>query len=288
MPAVSRSLDHFVALVRNLEMASSIFHRLGFTVMPIMEHVELGSSNTVVQFQDTYLELIGDLDRVRIPSLTALLARLDGGEGLLFNSLTSASLEDDRPGMIAAGLQPDPIISARRRVRLPQGGWDDTDSRSMYLWNGERKFMSLFISDHRKPQAIWIPDYQVHANGVRRVTGLLYVHVDPRLDADYLGAIFGYPPVVCTADELRFATPRGETFTILSSDELGRRYGEQMGGLHIPFSGHGVGMQMEVASVAHCSRLLFDNGVVHALRGKRLLIAPAYAAGIGLELVEPA
>ena len=198
MAQVCRALDHFVGLVRSLEMASNVFRRLGFTVMPVMEHVELGSSNTVVQFHDSYLELIGDLDRVRLPSLTALLKRMDGGEGLLFNSLTSASLEDDRDGMVAAGLRPDPIISARRRVRLPQGGWDDTDSRSMYLWNGERKFMSLFISDHRKPQAIWIPDYQVHANGVRRVTGLLYVHVDPRLDADYLSAIFGFQPVVCT------------------------------------------------------------------------------------------
>ena len=281
-----RSLDHFVSIVQNLEMAASVFRRLGFTVMPVMEHVELGSSNTVVQFHETYLELIGDLDRVSIPSLRQLLTRLEGGEGLLFNSLTSDGLEGERAGMVAAGLRPEPIISARRRVRMPEGGWDETDSRSMYMWNSQRRFMSLFISDHRKPHTIWIPGYQQHANGVKRVNGLLYVSAEPQADAAYLGSFFGYPPTVNTADELRFDTPRKQTFTVLSPAELECRYGKAMGALHAPFGGHGVGLQMEVESTARCSRLLLDNGVPHQLSGKRLLVAPAYAVGIGLELSE--
>lgn len=287
MNSPRRSLDHFVSIARNLEMSSSVFRRLGFTIMPIMEHIELGSSNTVVQFQDTYLEVIGDLDRVNLPALMKLMTRLDGGEGLLFNSLTSARLEDDRAGMVAAGLEPNPIISARRRVRMPEGGWDETDSRSMYMWNKERQFMSLFISDHRRPQAIWTPAYQIHVNGVRRVTGLIYVHVEPPLDAPYLTALFGFPPTVNSADELRFETPRKETFTVLSQAELARRYGRQMGELHMDFGGHGVGMQMEVENVARYSRLLLDNGVPHEVSGRRLVIAAAFAAGIGLELLEP-
>ena len=281
-----RSLDHFVSIVQNLEMAASVFRRLGFTVMPVMEHVELGSSNTVVQFQGTYLELIGDLDRVSIPSLRQLLTRLEGGEGLLFNSLTSDGLEGDRAGMVAAGLQPDPIISARRRVRMPEGGWDETDSRSMYMWNTQRRFMSLFISDHRKPHTIWMPGYQQHANGVQRVTGLLYVSADPQADVGYLSAFFGFPPSVSSPDELRFDTPRKQVFTVLSPAELSRRHGAAMGALHAPFGGHGVGLQMEVDNAARCSRLLLENGVPHQLSGKRLCIAPAYAAGIGLELSE--
>lgn len=147
--------------------------------------------------------------------------------------------------------------------------------------------MSLFISDHRRPQAIWTPAYQIHVNGVRRVTGLIYVHVEPPLDAPYLTALFGFPPTVNSADELRFETPRKETFTVLSQAELARRYGRQMGELHMDFGGHGVGMQMEVENVARYSRLLLDNGVPHEVSGRRLVIAAAFAAGIGLELLEP-
>ncbi|MEO8543999.1 MAG: VOC family protein [Burkholderiaceae bacterium] len=286
MASPLRSLDHFVAIVRNLEMAANVFRRLGFTVMPVMEHVELGSSNTVVQFQGTYLELIGDLDRVCIPSLRQLLTRLDGGEGLLFNSLTSDSLDRDRAGMVAAGLRPDPIISARRRVRMPEGGWDETDSSSLYMWNTQRRFMSLFLSEHRKPQSIWMPGYQQHANGVQRVTGLVYVSADPQADVDYLSAFFGFPPSESSANELRFDTPRKQAFTVLSPSELSRRHGAAMGALHAPFGGHGVGLQLEVDDVARCSRLLLENGVPHELSGNRLRVAPAYAAGIGLELSE--
>jgi catechol 2,3-dioxygenase-like lactoylglutathione lyase family enzyme len=56
-------LDHLVILVRDLELASADYERLGFAVTPGGEHADGLTRNALVPFQDgTYLELISFLD----------------------------------------------------------------------------------------------------------------------------------------------------------------------------------------------------------------------------------
>jgi catechol 2,3-dioxygenase-like lactoylglutathione lyase family enzyme len=56
-------LDHLVILVRDLELASADYERLGFTVTPGGEHADGLTRNALVPFQDgTYLELVSFLN----------------------------------------------------------------------------------------------------------------------------------------------------------------------------------------------------------------------------------
>jgi hypothetical protein len=56
-------LDHLVILVRDLELASADYERLGFAVTPGGEHADGLTRNALVPFQDgTYLELVSFLD----------------------------------------------------------------------------------------------------------------------------------------------------------------------------------------------------------------------------------
>ena len=56
-------LDHLVVLVRDLELASSDYERLGFAVTPGGEHADGLTRNALVPFEDgTYLELVSFLD----------------------------------------------------------------------------------------------------------------------------------------------------------------------------------------------------------------------------------
>ena len=100
-----------------------------------MRHVEIGTCNRVFQLHDTYVELLGDIDRAPAHLRQKVVDRFNCGEGLTLVSLTSADLPGDREILAAAGLKPEPIINARRKVRMPEGHFDETDSRCVYTWN---------------------------------------------------------------------------------------------------------------------------------------------------------
>lgn len=277
-----RSLDHFVTVANDLEVAFHAYRRLGFRPMQIMEHVELGTSNIIVQFLDTYLEVIGDFHTCKVASLRDKMQPwLKHADMYWMTSLTSSCLDDDRSVVVAAGLAPDPIVSARRRVRLLGGGWDETDSRSMYVWNLPNILTSLFISDHRKPEAIWIPAYQRHPNGASRVLGIRYVNQDPFADEAYLNGMFGGGGTR-SDNGLTFRTPRGETFEVLSPEAYRNRvpYGRA---LEPGVAGRGADLVLATESMDRCHAALRDGGIPCDVSDDAIYVEAAHCAGVGIE-----
>jgi hypothetical protein len=282
----ARALDHFVIATQDLETASEIYRRLGFRVLPVMEHAEIGTSNIIVQFLGTYLEIIGDFAQARVAGM-AEKARpwLALGDVYWMTSMTSDALEPERAAMLAAGLDLEPILSARRRVRLPTGGWTETDSRSMYLYNKDRVHMSLFVSDHRRPEAIWIEDYQRHPNLALRVQAMRYVAHAPLDDVAYFTAVSGGDPVVATEDQVTFRTPRGETLEIVSPRRLAEILPEAAP-LQPEIGGRGASLTVTVRSLEHCAWTLRDGGVPFTRRGDRIAVGSAHGAGMAFEFLQ--
>jgi Glyoxalase-like domain len=283
----TRSLDHFVILIQQrLETAAEMYRRMGFRMMPIMEHKDIGTSNVIIQFLDTYLELIGDFAHSREPNVNANAAAW-GGHGDIYwqTSLTSKRLENEEAVIKAAGLVPQKIISAARRVRLPEGGWDETDSRSRYVWNEGRETMSLFLSDHRKPEAIWIPGYQQHPNGTKRVLGIRYLSTDLATDSAFFSAMFGNGPASADADHVRYQTPRGEFLELLSPAACADILPEALP-LQTGLVGRGAGFTIAVEDLDRCRWALRDGGIPSVERNGALVVAPAYACGMAYEFKE--
>ncbi len=130
-----RPLDHVVVAVRDADVAGATYERLGFQVVPLMRHLELGCCNRVIQLQGSYIELLGDIDR-SVPALRERLEpRLACGEGIVLSSLRSQDLESDRLKLLQSGARAGRYFSARRKVPMPDGSEVETDSRALYPWN---------------------------------------------------------------------------------------------------------------------------------------------------------
>ncbi|MEM7729244.1 MAG: VOC family protein, partial [Pseudomonadota bacterium] len=161
-----RSFDHFVNMVGDIETGGTMYAKLGFRVMPVMEHLKIGSSNICIQFDHTYIELIGDIDHSNDSKFKTLFDIWKAGGDYVYwqTSVTSDRLEDESERLAALGYEPEEILEAARRVRKIGGGWDETQSRSRYTLNEDHVTGSIFMSDHPKPEAIWMPGYPVHPN----------------------------------------------------------------------------------------------------------------------------
>jgi hypothetical protein len=283
-----RSLDHFVMAVKDLEDAGALYERLGFQVMPQMRHIEIGTINRVFQLHDSYVELLGDIDRAPEPLRGKVGARFACDEGITLVSLTSSDLVGDRALLEAVGLNPAPINNARRKVQMPEGHWDETDSRCVYTWH-EQPSASLFTSQHFKPHVIWSPAYQVHPNQVHpntalRVTGLSYVAERPTSIAPYFSAIIGLPPVSEEGGSVIYRTRRGETVEILKPAALGARFAGRVPTCST-LSAYGIGLTIAAADLAACRALLARNGVASVETESGLLVPPEAAAGTVIEFV---
>jgi len=257
-----RSLDHFLILVRDLDAAASTYTRLGFHVRPIAQHEEIKSANCVIHFADTYLELIyteGASSEVMAP----YQKRLQLGEGFVHLCLTSEKLAPDRERMMQVGVQTGPIMSARRRITLPDGSAAETASRCFYLWRDDNPYLSIFYADHPKPELIFIPEYAQHANTATGVSRVVYMSKDPGADADYFSTLFGATPDTVDAGGFTITDGRGDITEVLTESSARERYGNNMAVQQSdPLPGVGVALHYNVASLDTCAALLEKNRVV--------------------------
>lgn len=257
----ARALDHFVIATRNAQAAGEQYERLGFQVLPLQRHIEIGSCNRLFQLEQTYVELVGDLDK-SLPLLRdRMLPRFLCGEGLALTSLNSSNLERDRELLQAQGYRPDHIINARRAIWLPGGLSDETDSHCFYNWYDEHPYITLFLSRHHKPHTIWVPQYMAHPNTTLRVTGQTFLISSPKQVIPYLRAMLHAEPSQVSAARVEFRTSREERLEFISPELLGERYGELAPALCPAFSGFGTSLRYGVHDLHACRRLLSASGV---------------------------
>lgn len=279
-----RSLDHFAHAVQDLGRAGRAFERLGFQVLPVARHAEIGSCNRVFQLGHTYYEIVADLDQ-SIPLLRdKMLPRFQCGDGMAIVSLTSDDLPGDRDAISAMGLHPDPILNARRPVPMPDGSVGETNSHCFYVWLAEReRYLTLFLSHHYKPETIFIPAYQQHPNGATDVVRLTYVAERPEIAAGYFATMFGAAPTEQSADRIVFVTPRGERVELLSPDWLERRFGAAAPSWCNRLGGYAVGIEFAVRDLGRCRDLLEANGIAVVGDGRDLRVSAADGAGMVIE-----
>lgn len=282
-----RSLDHFVNLVGDIEIGAEMYRRLGFQTMPVMAHENIGTSNVCLQFQDTYLELIGDLSLSRSKQHRETISRWTDFSSYIYwqTSFTSENLEKTQASLRASGLSPEDILHAGRKVRCIGGGWDTTDSRSMYTFLEPNITGSFFQSDHRKPEAIWMPAYMVHPNSAIRIAGITYTATSLDNDIDYQIKMIGGSPAARSSDRVVFHTPRGEFFEIVTPEFAARNMSETdplPDGLAIRGSAYTV----EVASLDLCRLALRQGGIPYTENGGVLSSPAVFGAGMAIYFVE--
>ena len=284
-PGDARALDHYVLQVHDVDAAGAAFERLGFQVRPRMTHIEFGTCNRVVQFRNTYLELLGGLEAAPSEIVREYLPRFECGEGLSHVSLRSYDLEADQRAAAEVGLDPGPITSARREVVMPDDSVEETDSDFFYMWRRERLYLSLFLSVHHRPHIIWIPEYQEHPNTAVDTTAVTFVSDDPLLDRDYFSKIYRCAPATDSPDVLRFRGARGDVGEVFSRTRIHERYP----GLDLDLSdrqpGYPIGLTISVRALDRCRAALADGGTDCTMHEGALLVPPERAHGAVIEFV---
>jgi Glyoxalase-like domain len=276
----ARPFDHFVIATRDAQVAGEQYERLGFHVLPLQRHIEIGSCNRLFQLEQSYVELLGDVDK-SLPLLRdRMMPRFLCGEGLALTSLNSDNLERDRELLQGQGFRPDPIINARRAIRLPSGMSDETDSRCFYNWYDEHPYMTLFLSKHYKPHTIWIPQYMAHPNTTVRVTGQTFLISSPKHVIPYLRAMLHAEPSSISTARVEFHTSREESLEIISPQLLNERYGELAWALCPAPSGYGTSLRYRVHDLHACRRVLSASGVRFIESDGVLRVAADRGAGV--------
>lgn len=279
-----RPLDHVVVAVRDADIAGATYERLGFQVVPLMRHIELGCCNRVIQLQGSYIELLGDIDS-SVPALRERLEpRLACGEGIVLSSLRSQDLESDRLKLLQAGLEPGGIFSARRKVPMPDGSELETDSRALYPWQPRRPFATVFYTEHRKPEAIWTPAYQSHPNSAVGIAKLIYVTDDTLSDADYVVRLPGAVLKRITSESASFVAGPAHLEFLSRAAAL-----QRFAAVNVPVCDSqpvlGMALEVKVADLDRCARVLAENGVDFERQAGRIRVPALQGCGVVLDFM---
>jgi catechol 2,3-dioxygenase-like lactoylglutathione lyase family enzyme len=179
-------LDHLVILVRDLEIASADYQRLGFAVTPGGEHADGLTRNALVPFEDgTYLELVSFLDPEDPTDNVWGWRGFYPQEGLIDYCAASDDLDGDLGRLKSLGFEVDGPDEGGRR--LPDGTeirWCVTRIRQ------EGRILPFLIED-LTPRDLRVPGDPAtrHPNGATGVWVLDISAPDPEETTASLAAL---------------------------------------------------------------------------------------------------
>jgi hypothetical protein len=213
MAAPVGGIDHVVIAVRDLDRTRMCWTRLGFTLTARGRHLQRGTANYCVMFDEDYLELVGVVDRAQ--DMGGLDVFLAGGDGIRSLAFASRAGDHGASALAAQGLHPGAARDLARQVELA----DETivpRFRLISLPPEETPGLDAFICEHLTPELLRRPAWLHHANGAVAVRSVaIVVEATAPLRAAY-EKLFGAAAITATDDVLTvhagahrlvFATP---------------------------------------------------------------------------------
>jgi Glyoxalase-like domain len=202
-------LDHLVILVRDLQLASADFERLGFAVTPGGEHADGLTRNALVPFEDgTYLELVSFLDPEDATDNVWGWRRFYPREGLIDYCAASDDLDADVKRLASLGFGVEGPEDGGRR--LPDG--TNIRWRSARIRQEGRIFP--FLIEDLTPRELRVPagPETRHPNGAVGISHFEISAPDKESAANSLAALVDTtPPVRLGTCTLRLVEARDDT-----------------------------------------------------------------------------
>lgn len=174
----SRSVDHLVLPVLNVEVARERLTSLGFTVAANGLH-PFGTINACVFLADnTYLEplAVADAERAKVAAAAGNvfvcrdhLFRQQRGEGLSAIVMQSDDAEADHTAFIASGYSGGDMLEFARPVLLPDGQELISRFRLAFAVDSAEELFFLFFCQRINPLPADRSALEYHANGVTGV-----------------------------------------------------------------------------------------------------------------------
>ncbi len=160
-------LDHVVLAVTDLERAAATWEAAGFVVTPKADH-PFGTSNRLIVFESTYVELVAVTRPDRLPG-TGFAA--DVAERLAHSGagITHLALHTQDAGAEAEFRDAD-VFDFSRPAPLVGGG--ETEASFSLVVLDDRERPGLFFCQHHTPNAVWTPAHLAHPNGAAHMVSV--------------------------------------------------------------------------------------------------------------------
>jgi len=195
---MSRSIDHLVLCVNDLDAACDAYRKLGFTVTPRAIH-PFGTGNALIQLDGMYIELLAVIEPEKIAE-TDLAAPfsfpiynrdyLRQREGMSMLALQSRDAEKDREAFIAAGAAVPRVFRFEREATRPDGSLTDVAFSLAFANHPLLRHAVTFVCQHRHPpQNFYYPEYQTHANGAYAIGKVFLMHWAADAVSDFVAEI---------------------------------------------------------------------------------------------------
>src|ERR1700690_588045 len=173
---MTRKFDHLVLCAADLEQAQKFYRSIGFTLTPRALH-PFGTSNSLVQLQGNFLELLSIADPALIPKpepgkfsfAVFNQAFLRKREGFSMLVLAASDAAADAAEFKACGLQAYDVFNFGRQAMLPDGSKARVDFSLAFVTEPSMPEVGFFTCQQHAPQYFWRPEYQRHANGAVRL-----------------------------------------------------------------------------------------------------------------------
>jgi hypothetical protein len=280
-----RAIDHLVVAAHDLAAQADLYRRLGFQVGSRNRH-SWGTENHIVQFDRSFLELIGLGEAFVAPtaiegvySFARFVAGfLDRRQGIAMLVMRSHDAEADRIAFAEAGIGDFARFDFARKGRNPDGGEVDVAFSLAYAQDRTMPDAGFFVCQQHFPQNFWNARLQVHPNGARAIAGLVLAVERPEDHIEFLMRFVGAPRSRRVAGGLAVEAD-GATIEMLTAAAIAERYGAD-----VPReSGPPLAlMRIGVRDIAAVGAILAGSNTPFAQRGGALIVAARDALGAAI------
>jgi catechol 2,3-dioxygenase-like lactoylglutathione lyase family enzyme len=215
---MSRGIDHIVHVVRDLDAAREIYERLGFIVGAENVH-PWGTRNRLVQFADSYIELLAIPEPGKLPRVPAGTYSFGNfnheflnecGEGLSFLVLESNNPQAEKAAFDEAGFGGFSMMDFSRKALRPDGRETEVSFSLAFARDPQSRHAGFFTCLQKTRSEIWFPELQRHQNGATGIDAVVFVAENPTDHYVFFQAFAGVRDLQASSLGLRIETRRGD------------------------------------------------------------------------------
>lgn len=277
-------LDHVGCIVNAFEDGAANWERLGFSLTPVSRQRGAvpghegfhpwATANRCVILRNTYLELIGIVDREAFNPWARFIARNEGLHILAMRCADAAATHTALAARTSA-LQP-PV--PRERALDVDGELRTMRFRNIFSRDDQWPETRYLVIEHQTPDYLWQPRYQTHANGACDLAGATLVADEP---AQLESRLTAFGAVVTARDDESIAArlPGRGLLTILKRAAFARAFG------YAPHAGLQA-ITVSFENLANTVQFLEARGVVIGDSAYGPWIGPREANGFVMHLIQ--
>jgi catechol 2,3-dioxygenase-like lactoylglutathione lyase family enzyme len=282
---MTRRIDHLVVAVQDLDQAGHFYQRLGFQVGSRNRH-PWGTENRLVQFSDSFIELITIGEGAAIAPHQAssfsfgtfVKDYLRDREGLAMLVLDSQDAKADAALFAEKGIGSFEPFHFERMGRQPDGRETKVAFTLAFASAEHSPKAGFFVCQQHYPENFWNPEFQRHDNQATRISSVTLTAPEPDMLRTFLTGFTGVQPGSPDGDDLSFRL--GEShIDILTPDDAAEIYGSIEAELDQPSF---VAFAIRVGDIQRQARWLDAAEVPYQHIGSRLIVPASAALGVAI------